>query len=266
MLEVATAGSTKASVISTMPVTQTINTRATSLRTFGSAREDRSSAVSMPRTSQPVMTVKMGNPAAYKKDHANRVVALACSTGGPKSLKEVIPYIASSIDAPVVMVQHMPAGFTKTLADRLNDISNVNVKEAENGDVLKKGWVYLAPGGKHMRIKNDVGDVHSVVLSDEPAIDGLRPCANIMYESLCDTAYDKVICVVLTGMGADGTKGIEALSKEKNVYVIAQDEASSVVYGMPKAVVTAGLADEVKPLNQIAEAIMKNTGVLRDGR
>ncbi len=195
-----------------------------------------------------------------------KIVALACSTGGPKSLKEVIPYIPSSLDAPVVMVQHMPASFTKSLADRLNDISNVNVKEAEDGDVLKKGWVYLAPGGKHMRIKNDVGDVHSVVLSDEPAIDGLRPCANIMYESLCDTAYDKVICVVLTGMGADGTKGIEALGKEKNVYVIAQNEASSVVYGMPKAVAAAGLADEVKPLNQIAEAIIKNTGVLRDGR
>ncbi len=260
MLEVATAGSTKASVISTMPVTQTINTRATSLRTFGSAREDRSSAVSMPRTSQPVMTVKMGNPAAYKKDHANRVVALACSTGGPKSLQQVIPYLPKELDAGVVVVQHMPAGFTKSLAMRLNEISKVTVKEAENGDIITKGTVYIAPGGRHIRLVKS-GSETKVALSDEPPVDALRPCANIMYESLVNSPYDEIVCVVLTGMGADGTKGIKALKEHKKIYVIGQNEATSIVYGMPRAVAEAGLVNEVKPLEEIADAITRNTGV-----
>ena len=260
MLEVATAGSTKASVISTMPVTQTINTRATSLRTFGSAREDRSSAVSMPRTSQPVMTVKMGNPAAYKKDHANRVVALACSTGGPKSLQQVIPYLPKELDAGVVVVQHMPAGFTKSLAMRLNEISKVTVKEAENGDIITKGTVYIAPGGRHIRLVKS-GSETKVALSDEPPVDALRPCANIMYESLVNSPYDEIVCVVLTGMGADGTKGIKALKEHKKIYVIGQNEAPSIVYGMPRAVAEAGLVNEVKPLEEIADAITRNTGV-----
>ena len=260
MLEVATAGSTKASVISTMPVTQTINTRATSLRTFGSAKEDRSSAVSMPRTSQPVMTVKMGNPAAYKKDHANRVVALACSTGGPKSLQQVIPYLPKELDAGVVVVQHMPAGFTKSLAMRLNEISKVTVKEAENGDIITKGTVYIAPGGRHIRLVKS-GSETKVALSDEPPVDALRPCANIMYESLVNSPYDEIVCVVLTGMGADGTKGIKALKEHKKIYVIGQNEATSIVYGMPRAVAEAGLVNEVKPLEEIADAITRNTGV-----
>ncbi len=260
MLEVATAGSTKASVISTMPVTQTINTRATSLRTFGSAREDRSSAVSMPRTSQPVMTVKMGNLAAYKKDHANRVVALACSTGGPKSLQQVIPYLPKELDAGVVVVQHMPAGFTKSLAMRLNEISKVTVKEAENGDIITKGTVYIAPGGRHLRLVKSGSDT-KVALSDEPPVDALRPCANVMYESLVNSPYDEIVCVVLTGMGADGTKGIKALKEHKKIYVIGQNEATSIVYGMPRAVAEAGLVNEVKPLEEIADAITRNTGV-----
>lgn len=200
-----------------------------------------------------------------KTKNSEKLVALACSTGGPKSLKDVIPYLPADLDAPVVMVQHMPAGFTKSLAERLNELSRINVKEAEEGDILRKGWVYLAPGGRHIRVRNDRG-VHSIALSDEPAIEGLRPCANVMYESLCDSSYDEIICVVLTGMGADGTKGIEKLKQEKDIYVIAQDQATCVVYGMPRAVAAAGLVDQVEPLNQVADAITKNTGVLKNGR
>ena len=260
MLEVATAGTTKASVISTMPVTQTINTRATSLRTFGSARTDRSQTVSTPRTTQPVMTVKMGNVGTYKKDHANRIVALACSTGGPKSLQQVIPYLPKELDAGVVVVQHMPAGFTKSLAMRLNEISKVTVKEAEDGDVITRGTVYIAPGGRHLRLVKSGSDTR-VALSDEPPVDALRPCANVMYESLVNSPYDEIVCVVLTGMGADGTKGIKALKDRKKIYVIGQNEATSIVYGMPRAVAEAGLVNEVKPLEEIADAITRNTGV-----
>ena len=195
----------------------------------------------------------------------NKLVAVACSTGGPKSLKEIIPLLPKDIDAPIVLVQHMPTGFTKSLADRLNELSEVTVKEAKEGDVLEKGHIYIAPGGRHMKVVNS-GNNHSIRITDEPPRDGLRPCANIMYESLIDSGYDQIICVVLTGMGADGTIGIEQLSKNKNVYVISQDAQTCIVYGMPRAINNAGLADEVQPLQKIAAAITKKAGVLSNGR
>ena len=123
------------------------------------------------------------------------------------------------------------------------------------------GWVYIAPGGKHIRIEKK-GTDSIIKLSTEPPIEGLRPCANVMYESLTSSNYDEITCVVLTGMGADGTNGIKALNKNhKNIYVIAQDEETSVVYGMPKAIAGTGLVNEVVPLNRVAEAITKNVGV-----
>ena len=191
----------------------------------------------------------------------NKLVALACSTGGPKSLQQVIPMLPGNLDAGVVLVQHMPAGFTASLAARLNEMSAINVKEAADGDVIKKGWVYIAPGGKHIRVKKKGSDC-VIALSDEAPIEGLRPCANIMYESLAECNYDEITCVVLTGMGADGTNGIKALSRSrKNLYVISQDEETCVVYGMPKAIANTGLVNEVVPLNRVAEAITKNVGV-----
>lgn len=203
----------------------------------------------------------------YKTNmHKTQLIAIACSTGGPKSLKEVIPKLPQNIAAPVVIVQHMPAGFTKSLADRLNDISSIQVKEAEHGEMLRKGCVYLAPGGKHFRIIQKGKGNYYVKLSEEMPRDGLRPCANVMYESMCDIDLDNIICTVLTGMGSDGTNGIKQLKLKNNIYVIAQDEDTSVVYGMPRAVALAGLADEILPLENIADAITKNAGVLNDGR
>ena len=165
----------------------------------------------------------------------------------------------------MLLVQHMPKGFTNSLAMRLNEMSQVQVKEAADGDILKKGWVYIAPGGKQMRVKKE-GSNYKIVTTDEPERDGLRPCANIMYESLAGSDFDEITCVVLTGMGADGTMGIGALSEKNKIYVISQDEASSVVYGMPKAVAEAKLSDEVQPLDKIAEAVIKNVGVQNHGR
>lgn len=260
MLEVATASSTKASVISSMPITQSINTKATTMRTFVTAKNERSTRVAGRTTVQPAMKVRMSDHNLYKKDKVNRIVALACSTGGPKSLQQVIPYLPADMDAGMVVVQHMPAGFTKSLAMRLNEISKVKVKEAEDGDIVEKGTVYIAPGGRHMRLTR-AGSTAKVVLSDEPPVDALRPCANVMYESLKDSPYDEIVCVVLTGMGADGTKGIKLLKEKKKLHVISQDEASSIVYGMPRSVAEAGLTDEVKPLEEIADAITRNTGV-----
>ena len=186
MLEVATASSTKASVISSMPITQSINTKATTMRTFVTAKNERSTEVSGRTKVQPAMTVRMSDHNLYKKDKVNRIVALACSTGGPKSLQQVIPYLPADMDAGMVVVQHMPAGFTKSLAMRLNEISKVKVKEAEDGDIVEKGTVYIAPGGRHMRLTR-AGSTAKVVLSDEPPVDALRPCANVMYESLKDS-------------------------------------------------------------------------------
>ena len=191
-----------------------------------------------------------------------KLVALACSTGGPKSLQQVIPYLPADLDAGVVLVQHMPKGFTKSLAQRLDELSKVTVKEAEEGDIVQKGWVYIAPGGMHMKVVPK-GTEYAIHLTDEAPIDGLRPCANLMYDSLKNCSYDEITCVVLTGMGSDGTKGIKALKEaRKPIYVIGQDESTSVVYGMPRALAQAGLVDSVVPLNKVADAITKNVGVL----
>lgn len=191
----------------------------------------------------------------------NKIVALACSTGGPKALQSVIPYLPKNLDAPMVLVQHMPAGFTKSMADRLNEVSPIKVKEAEEGDILEKGKVYIAPGGKHMEVKKCPDGRHKIQLNEMPPIGGLRPCANITYDSLRGCGYDEVVCVVLTGMGADGTNGILSLAKSKPVYVIAQDAATCVVYGMPKAIAETGIVNEVVPLTEIAQRITKNVGV-----
>lgn len=190
-----------------------------------------------------------------------KIVALACSTGGPKSLHSVIPKLPAELDAPMVLVQHMPKGFTFSLAQRLNEISKIKVSEAVEGEILENGHVYIAPGGRHMQIVKDGPNRARIHLNDEPPIDALRPCANVMYDSLITTDYDNITCVVLTGMGADGTKGITNLASHKNVYVIAQDKESCVVYGMPKAITESGLVDEVKPLDEIADAITKSVGV-----
>ena len=192
----------------------------------------------------------------------DKLVAIACSTGGPKSLQSVIPLLPANLDAGVVLVQHMPKGFTASLAQRLNMLSKVEVSEAVDGEVIKKGHVYIAPGGIHIKVCKE-GTNHVIRLDSSPAVDGLRPCANIMYESLKETSYDEITCVVLTGMGADGTKGIKSLSDaHKNLHVIGQDADSCVVYGMPRAIADAGLVNEVRSLDNIAESIIKNVGVM----
>ena len=190
-----------------------------------------------------------------------KIVALACSTGGPQALHVFMPMLPRNLPCPVVLTQHMPVGFTAGLATRLNSISEVYVKEAEEGEKLKKGTVYIAPGGKHLEIVQSGNNVACVSLSDAPPVGTLKPCADVMYKSLEAMDYDEIICVVLTGMGADGTNGIAGLKQKKNIYTITQNEESCVVYGMPRAVETKGLSNEVVPLDQVAKAITKKLGV-----
>lgn len=198
---------------------------------------------------------------AAKSGTGRKLIALTCSTGGPKALQSVIPRLPKNLDVPMVIVQHMPAGFTKSMAARLDELSAVTVTEAVDQEPLKKGHVYIAPGGRHMEVVRGADGTHRISLNDMPAIGGLKPCANVMFDSLSKTDYDEIICVVLTGMGADGTNGILSLAKHKKVYVIAQDEASCVVYGMPRMIAETGIVDEVTTLSDIAKTITKNVGV-----
>ncbi|MCR5701127.1 MAG: chemotaxis-specific protein-glutamate methyltransferase CheB [Lachnospiraceae bacterium] len=190
------------------------------------------------------------------------VVAIAVSTGGPKSLESVVPHLPPQLNAPVIIVQHMPKGFTATLADRLNKMSEIEVKEATEGEVLKKGCVYIARAGSHLNVKRISAGKNIITYSDEPTREGVKPCANYMYESLIGTKYDNIVCVIMTGMGADGTEGIMHLKDKRQAYVISQDESSSIVYGMPRAIVKAGLSDEVVALPQIAQEVIMRVGVM----
>ena len=192
---------------------------------------------------------------------ANKLVALACSTGGPKALQEVIPLLPKNLNASFLLVQHMPEGFTYSLAQRLNEMSELVVKEAVDGEEVQKGHVYIAKGGYQMRIRRE-RDKHFLSVSLEAARGGLKPCADILYESIVDSNYDEITCVILTGMGGDGTQGIKKLNENKNIYVIAQDEETSTVYGMPKVIAETGLVDEVVPLKKVSEAITNHVGVL----
>ncbi|MCH5271200.1 MAG: chemotaxis-specific protein-glutamate methyltransferase CheB [Lachnospiraceae bacterium] len=189
-----------------------------------------------------------------------KIVAIASSTGGPKALQAVIPLLPADLRAPVLIVQHMPKGFTASLAERLDSLSAIKVKEAAEGDVLQNGIVYLSMAGMHMNVTEQGGKA-VIHYTDEPPREGVKPCANYMYESLGGSGFDEVVCVVMTGMGADGTKGISNLKSNKKIHVIAQEQNSCAVYGMPRSVVNAGLSDQVVPLEQIAQEIILNVGV-----
>ena len=188
-----------------------------------------------------------------------KLVAICASTGGPKAMQRVVPYLPGNLNAPMIMVQHMPQGFTRSYASRLNEKTELTVSEAIDGELLKNGSLYIAKGGEHLTVVQRRDGLH-ISFDNKPARSGLRPCADIMYESLESIDLDEIICVVLTGMGSDGTRGIGHLSEKKNVYVIAQDAESSTIDGMPGMVRKAGLADEVVPLDSIAEAIIRAIG------
>ena len=198
---------------------------------------------------------------SQSKDVENLVV-IASSTGGPKSLQSVVPKLERNLNAAVIIVQHMPAGFTFSLAERLNDLSNIRVKEAEDGERLNVSTVYIAKGGQHLKVvsKGKVGSF--LKLTDEPPREGVRPCANYTYESLADTQIPFLMGVVLTGMGADATAGIRNLKQKRDIYTVAQDENTSIIYGMPKVVAESGLANRILPLDNIADEINKKVGVL----
>ncbi len=182
------------------------------------------------------------------------IVTIGTSTGGPKALQEIIPRLPVNFPVPVVVAQHMPPNFTKYFADRLNQLSRIRVKEAEEGDRLEPGTVMIAPGRGHMRIKKRGIEV-TVTISEDPGEFIYRPSVDALFLSASEIYSDRSLGVILTGMGNDGLKGSTAL-KQAGGRVFAQNEETCVVYGMPKAVIEGGLADKVLPVEQIAGEIV----------
>jgi two-component system chemotaxis response regulator CheB len=196
------------------------------------------------------------HPAVSKKSSLSsnkRIVALGTSTGGPQSLQRVIPLLPAELGVPVVIVQHMPPSFTQSLAARLNSLSKLEVVEAQGGETLKPNTVYIAKGGKQMTVKR-TGTSASIVVSEEDPKLLHNPSVDIMVDSVAETFGGDALGVIMTGMGNDGTRGLKKL-KEKGGFIISQDEPSCVVYGMPRAVAEAGIADEIVPLDEIASRI-----------
>jgi two-component system chemotaxis response regulator CheB len=190
-----------------------------------------------------------------------KIIAIGISTGGPKALREVIPLLPADMPAAVLVVQHMLPGFTKPLAERLNYISEIEVKEAENGELIRAGCVYIAPGDYHMEIEVDRESKGRIKLSDQPPIGGHRPAVDVLMDSIARTDLLNVIAVIMTGMGGDGSKGIKKVKTNNNGYIIAQDEKSCIVFGMPKVAIETGAVDAVVPLNEIANEIIRKVGV-----
>ncbi|MEA0564696.1 protein-glutamate methylesterase/protein-glutamine glutaminase [Lysinibacillus irui] len=186
-----------------------------------------------------------------------KIVLIGTSTGGPRALQEVVTKIPKSIQAPILIVQHMPAGFTKSLATRLDQLSEITVKEAEQGDILQNGVAYIAPGGYHIKLRK-VGTTFGIVLDNqEPPRSGHRPSVDVMFEDVSQfNDFDKV-AVIMTGMGHDGSNGLKILKSTGNVIAIAESSETCIVYGMPKAAVETQLVDEVADVDDIAQTIMK---------
>lgn len=183
---------------------------------------------------------------AAPKRKAYKLVAIGTSTGGPVALQRVLTQLPANFPAPIVLIQHMPAAFTKAFAERLDKLCRISVKEAEDGDVLRPGLALLAPGGKQMMV--DARGVIKILPGDERL--NYKPCVDITFGSVAKSYGDKVLAVVLTGMGADGREGARLL-KQSGSQVWAQDEASCVIYGMPMAIVKANLADAIYSLDDI---------------
>lgn len=185
-----------------------------------------------------------------------KAIALGISTGGPLSLQKLVPRMKKDMNIPMFIVQHMPPKFTKSLADRLNAMSEVDVKEAEHNETIKPGTVYIAPGGMHMTTRNGVAGAATIQISDMPANTLHKPSVDVMISSVLKLYGKNTLGVIMTGMGKDGYEGIKQL-KTMGGYCLAQDEATCVVYGMPKAIVDAGYADVIAPLEKISDILNK---------
>jgi two-component system chemotaxis response regulator CheB len=189
------------------------------------------------------------------------VLAVGCSTGGPEALTAVLRHLPADLPVPVVVVQHMPPVFTRLFAERLDRAGNLSVSEAVDGTTLRPGHVYIAPGDHHLEVVR-VGTAVRTRLQDGPPENFCRPAVDVLFRSVAAAYRGAALGLVLTGMGQDGKRGAEHL-RSGGARIVVQDEASSVVWGMPGAVATAGLADSVLPLDQIGSAVLERINAMR---
>jgi len=187
-----------------------------------------------------------------------KIVCVGVSTGGPAALHTLLPQLPADFPCPILLVQHMPPMFTTSLADNLDRISSLDVLEAEHGMIAKQGQVLIAPGGKQMGIQRRNG-LPIIQISDDAPERNCKPSVNYLFRSACEHYRDRAVAVMLTGMGDDGLLGCEKL-KEAGSQIIAQDEPSCVVYGMPRSVIEAGIVDRVAPLEEIATSLVQSVG------
>ncbi|NOZ06597.1 MAG: chemotaxis response regulator protein-glutamate methylesterase, partial [Chloroflexi bacterium] len=180
------------------------------------------------------------------------LLVVGSSTGGPRALYEVIPALPADLPAAVIVVQHMPPGFTRSLANRLDQASPLRVKEAGEEDSLLKGQVLVAPGGHHLLVEHR----GKVALGDGPTVNGVRPAIDVTMQSVAELYGPRVVGVILTGMGRDGTDGAIAV-KKRGGKIISEDESTCVVYGMPKSVAESGATDLIVPLPQVASEAVR---------
>ncbi|MDM8525016.1 chemotaxis-specific protein-glutamate methyltransferase CheB [Desulfococcaceae bacterium HSG8] len=183
------------------------------------------------------------------------IVAIGVSTGGPNALQEIIPGLDREFPIPLVVVQHMPAMFTASLAARLDTVSSIKVVEGKDGDRLEKGVMYIAPGGLHMIVRRDRLSNKILALSDSPPVNSCRPSVDVLFQSVAKAYGGNVLTAILTGMGNDGVSGVAEICR-KGGYSIVQDEKTSVIWGMPGAVADAGEANEIVSLDRMAQRIM----------
>lgn len=190
-----------------------------------------------------------------KPPELKKIVIIAASTGGPKAILDVMRDIPANLPAAFLIIQHMPVGFTLSFAERLSWQSTMKAKEAEEGDVVTAGKVFVAPAGYHMVIESEKEQL-KIKLNQDPLVNFVRPAADITMSSAVDAFNKSIIGVVLTGMGRDGLEGAKKI-KQKGGYIIIQDDKTSAVWGMPRMVFEAGLADKVLPISAIANAIVE---------
>ncbi|SHG85207.1 protein-glutamate methylesterase/protein-glutamine glutaminase [Virgibacillus chiguensis] len=195
------------------------------------------------------------NPVNELAPYKQTIVVIGASTGGPRALQHIIEQLPKDLAAAVLIVQHMPAGFTKSLAERLNSKSDIAVKEAAHGERLRRGVVYIAPGGWHMKVKQ-MGSSVFIDLTDEEPLRGHRPSVDMLFTSLAPLKEVNKMAVILTGMGNDGANGIKSLKKhDKHTYIIAESEETAIVYGMPKAAMATNLVNKQAPLHAVSRLI-----------
>ena len=190
------------------------------------------------------------------KEVSDKIVAIGTSTGGPSALVNVFNKFPEKFPATVLVVQHMPEGFTNAFSHRLNNNSNLEVKEAEDGDELLSGHGYIAPGNSHMEIEKKGGKFKIKVFKSDK-VSGHMPSIDVLFDSVAEIAGSRSVGVIMTGMGRDGADGLLKI-KSKGGYTIAQNEETSVVYGMNRVAVEMGAVDEIVPLSQITDRIVKH--------